>query len=402
MELRPEAYQGSEPHVFVSYAHKDSEIVYPIIARLQQSGLRLWYDEGIEVGSHWDRVIPQQILASVCMICFVSRNFLASENCLDETHFAKEKKKGPLLIYLERAQIPIEVEFRTSRLHALSLEQFPNLDTLIRKILETSLLQPCISTDRLSDPPFIPEPVLQRIPSEMTAEELFLRGKASYDAAKYDEAVALLRHAADRDHAEATHLLSDCFWHGKGVPEDRTFAVQLIRKAARLGEPDAQHTLGLLLEYGIHTEKNLSDAMKWHRLAAEKGHAPSQWMLARFYHDGKSVPRDIQEAIRWYRAAAEQGNENAQYALGEIYRTGDGTTPSPELAFQWYLMAAKQDYAPAQCKAGACYFEGAGVDTDYPMALYWFNQAVKNGDTDAQEMVNACRRKLDQPKWWPF
>ena len=54
MQQRPKAYQGAEPHVFISYSHKDDAIVYPIIEQLQQRGLRLWYDEGIEVGSHWD------------------------------------------------------------------------------------------------------------------------------------------------------------------------------------------------------------------------------------------------------------------------------------------------------------------------------------------------------------
>ena len=394
MEQRPEAYQGNEPHVFISYAHKDADLVYPMIAQLQQHGLRLWYDEGIEVGSHWDRVIPQKILDSVCMICFVSRNFLASENCLDETHFAKEKKKGPLLIYLERAEIPIEVEFRASRLHALSLEQFPDTDALIKKILDTSLIRPCISAP-------LPSADLQEsvttsptapvcVPSELSREALFLRGQAAYNEENYAEAVALLQRAADRDYGEAINLLSDCYWHGRGVPEDKDISLKLLQTAAGMGVPDAQHTLGLLLEYGIHTEKNICDAMKWHRLAAEKGYAPSQWCLARFYHDGKAVPRDIQEAIRWYRAAAEQGNENAQYALGEIYSTGDGTAQNPELAFQWYFMAAQQDYAPAQHKTGECYHQGEGIPQDWAEAVKWYRTAAKQGYAPAQNDLGYC------------
>lgn len=372
MAQRPPAYQGRDPYVFISYAHKDADIVYPLITQLQQGGLRIWYDEGIEVGSHWDRVIPQRILDSICMICFVSGNFLRSENCLDETHFAKEKKKGPLLIYLERAEIPIEVEFRASRLHALSLEQFPSADALIEKILETSLLRPCIATDlpaAAAPEPVPTPPAAVSFPSELTAEELYRRGKAAYDEENDTEAFDLLQRAADLDHAEAIHLLSNCYWNGQGVPEDKDISIQLLQKAAGMGVLDAQHTLGLLLEFGAYTEKNVYDAMKWHRLAAEKGYAPSQWRLACLYHNGKAVPRDIQEAIRWYRAAAEQGNENAQYALGQIYSTGDGIAQDPELAFQWYLMAAKLNNLYAQHKVGECYHKGEGVPKDCAEAV---------------------------------
>ena len=50
----PVAYKGDQPYIFISYAHKDSNIVLPIIARLQQDGYRVWYDEGIALGSSWD------------------------------------------------------------------------------------------------------------------------------------------------------------------------------------------------------------------------------------------------------------------------------------------------------------------------------------------------------------
>ena len=39
---RPVAYMGEEPYIFVSYSHKDSERVWPIIARLQADRFRVW------------------------------------------------------------------------------------------------------------------------------------------------------------------------------------------------------------------------------------------------------------------------------------------------------------------------------------------------------------------------
>ena len=47
------AYNGSEPYIFVSYAHKDSEAVYRTIEKLTSLGYRIWYDEGIKPGVEW-------------------------------------------------------------------------------------------------------------------------------------------------------------------------------------------------------------------------------------------------------------------------------------------------------------------------------------------------------------
>lgn len=45
------AYEGSENYIFVSYAHKDTEEVFPIMESLRRRGYRLWYDDGIAPGS---------------------------------------------------------------------------------------------------------------------------------------------------------------------------------------------------------------------------------------------------------------------------------------------------------------------------------------------------------------
>ena len=40
----PVAYKGEQPYIFISYAHKDSDVVLPIVAKLQQDGYRVWYE----------------------------------------------------------------------------------------------------------------------------------------------------------------------------------------------------------------------------------------------------------------------------------------------------------------------------------------------------------------------
>jgi len=46
-----EAYQGQDPYIFVSYAHKDAAAVFGELERLRAMGCRVWYDEGIDPGN---------------------------------------------------------------------------------------------------------------------------------------------------------------------------------------------------------------------------------------------------------------------------------------------------------------------------------------------------------------
>ena len=140
---RPTAYTGDKPYIFISYAHKDANRIYPIIEALQNSGLRVWYDEGLEVGSHWSEKIAKHLDASNCVLCFVTKNFLESENCKDEMHFAKDRGKGPMIIYLDSVKLPMEMQMSYGRLHALSMEQMAGMDNLIREICRSDMLSTC-------------------------------------------------------------------------------------------------------------------------------------------------------------------------------------------------------------------------------------------------------------------
>ena len=83
----PKAYEGAEPYCFVSYAHINSDRVYPIVEQLMQRGIRLWYDDGIEAGSDFREFIAEKIRDSWQVLLFaIKRNFCRlarfDEHCL--------------------------------------------------------------------------------------------------------------------------------------------------------------------------------------------------------------------------------------------------------------------------------------------------------------------------------
>ena len=57
--MRP--YLGTEPYIFVSYAHEDKEEVYEIVEKMQKRGYRIWYDAGIIPQTAYMDVIAERI-----------------------------------------------------------------------------------------------------------------------------------------------------------------------------------------------------------------------------------------------------------------------------------------------------------------------------------------------------
>ena len=54
------------------------------------------------------------------------------------------------------------------------------------------------------------------------------------------------RPLADNGNARAQYILGVGYYHGQGVPQDRTQALNWFRKAAERGIADAQYSLGLM------------------------------------------------------------------------------------------------------------------------------------------------------------
>ena len=88
-------YEGTEPYLFISYAHADADAVMEVAARLQQAGYHIWYDAGIVVGSEWPEYIAAHLAGAAAMLAFVSSAYDRSDNCRKEMHFALTKRSPP-------------------------------------------------------------------------------------------------------------------------------------------------------------------------------------------------------------------------------------------------------------------------------------------------------------------
>lgn len=117
------AYRGDEPYIFISYSHRNNQIVYRAVAQLCASYFRVWYDEGIEPGKIWKSVLEKKIQESRCVLAFVSPESVASEHVIGELTMARDCGKQVFPVYLEPCSLPTPISNFISTYQAIGLEQ---------------------------------------------------------------------------------------------------------------------------------------------------------------------------------------------------------------------------------------------------------------------------------------
>jgi DNA-binding winged helix-turn-helix (wHTH) protein/TolB-like protein len=114
-----QAYEGDKPYVFACYAHDDKAEVYPELVRLRNSGVNLWYDEGIAPGSEWSDTLASHIERCAVFLYFVTPRSVVSEHCRREVNFALEQSCGILAVHLERTELPSGLQLTLSNRQAI-------------------------------------------------------------------------------------------------------------------------------------------------------------------------------------------------------------------------------------------------------------------------------------------
>jgi TolB-like protein/Tfp pilus assembly protein PilF len=126
------AYSGSDPYIFVCYAHADAEAVYSYLVELRNAGVNIWFDEGISAGSVWRGDIAEAIEGAAQMLFFASPDSVASQHCNSELHYAFDRDIPVLPVYLAPTELSPDLRIGLSRVQAVNAEsQAPEETTQI-------------------------------------------------------------------------------------------------------------------------------------------------------------------------------------------------------------------------------------------------------------------------------
>ena len=146
------AYEGKEPYIFVSYAHKDSAAVFRLVEQLNERGYRIWYDEGIEPGSEWPEYIANHLLGAEMVLSVLTPSAVNSVNCRREINFALSKNKPVLTIYMEDIELPVGLELQLSSQQSVLYYTYDSEERFLDKIETCQHLRPCKRTAGESGP----------------------------------------------------------------------------------------------------------------------------------------------------------------------------------------------------------------------------------------------------------
>lgn len=104
-----DAYTGEEPFVFFSYAHKDWTAACSFLRPLQEAGIRVWYDEGIDNSTLWNDEIEKKMNACSAAVILLSNRYIKQEYCYKELCWLMERFAGHfekiLFIYLGKTNL---------------------------------------------------------------------------------------------------------------------------------------------------------------------------------------------------------------------------------------------------------------------------------------------------------
>ncbi len=374
-------YTGNERYIFVSYSHKDSDRVLPIIGKLIDNGYRVWFDRGIRAGKEWDVEIANRVLKCGYFIAVISDNYLASSNCKDELNYARDKEKKRFLIYLETVELPPEMEMRLTRVQNIHKYSCESETDFYSRLFDAE------DIDMFKDN----EGKTSEASEETEISDSWEQYNMGYsyefgDGVEQDyvEAVKWYKLSAAQGNAWAQGALGRCYFDGLGVEQNRKKAAELFLKSAEQGHSSGQKWLGYCYQYGYGVEKNLSKTVEYYKLASAQGEKWAQNELGDCYYYGNGVEQNYQKAVEMYELSADQGDMTAEYNLGICYFEGQGVEKNYNKAAALFSKAAEQGHSSGQKWLGYCYQYGYGVEKNLAKTVKYYKLAAAQGEEWAQ------------------
>ena len=137
-------YTGGENYIFVSYSHADTPKVFPILHTLQFAGYRVWYDEGIQGGENWRKIIASKIQDTKCkdFLVFSSEHSIESRHVKAEINLALNLNKKITTVRLDSATFDMDLEMYLTNDHYLVVRE--------NRIFDEEIIRAMDDTTRVS------------------------------------------------------------------------------------------------------------------------------------------------------------------------------------------------------------------------------------------------------------
>ena len=133
-----ESYTGTEPYLFISYSHENTEIVDKVLRVIDKEKYRMWYDDTMEIGEDFREELKNKIENCYAVLLFVSKASMNSKYCGMEiiTAFKNDKKIYPVYIE-EDVEIPATIRMIFDNLQHVKSENIFDNEKYIAKLIDS-------------------------------------------------------------------------------------------------------------------------------------------------------------------------------------------------------------------------------------------------------------------------
>lgn len=205
---------NNQPYIFISYAHKDKELISPFISALGEK-YAVWFDEGIRYGREWEEEIAAKLNDCSIFIYVITENSLNSENCKDELYHARKKSKNFLnILFSEDIVLPEWFEFRYGRYQMCYYNRFSSAQEVVE-----DLAQKC---SWFEDVKLLKEPRQLRTGS-LTQEKALNQETVTHETIRYDNGDVYVGETLNgKRHGKGKYTYADgTFYEGEYMNDKR-------------------------------------------------------------------------------------------------------------------------------------------------------------------------------------
>lgn len=131
------AYNGKEPYIFVSYAHKDMLFTQSFIKNMERRGItRIWYDEGITPSEYWETMIKDKVEHCSLFVMLVSATYNNRPWCQKELLLARSIPGLRMLVISMDGTMPSDETLRLDKEQAIMAQKYLR-EEFFDKVLQT-------------------------------------------------------------------------------------------------------------------------------------------------------------------------------------------------------------------------------------------------------------------------
>ena len=366
--------------IFISYSHKNRQTCERIASVLEKAdGFDVWYDKELSPGEVYRKRIAEIIKTADYFIILISEASIRSEWVLDEVEYAKKIHKKILPIWVEKTDLPDDLDMILNRYHSLFWHLRSSDEQFEKSLL--SVFEEDTNAEKSQGA------ALVGFGNEFS-EKVNLRMRSLLEQERRD-AFSVCYEPENACHLGMAHLF------GGPCATDREKARQYFKISEYFGNPDARfYLLEMKLEDQEYQTWDEPDAafcqpiVKEILSLAEEGSIPAKIYMGNLYWYGKNCcEQDLVKSAEMYEECAKAGNARAQYIMAANYYYGDGVRQDYDLAKMYANLALEQKYLKSWRRWGKFYRDGLAVAQDYEKARACYENGARMGDYNCYNKI---------------